>query len=135
MPIVAPDVYEFKDRYPAFASAPDAAVYGALDESTAMVDENWLARDIAPAIMAHAAHLLTVEGHGAAASVGGSSIQLAGPVDSVQVGDVRTTFAQGVTRAKVALKGDDSGLKETAFGRRYLELRRRNAVAAIALND
>lgn len=130
-----PAAADLKARYPAFASVADATVTYVLEEASAQVDDNWLAQDIAPAIMAYAAHLLAVEGAGVTVTIGtGDSVQVAGPVDAVQVGDVRTSFAAGVTRAKMVMKGDETGLRETAFGRRFLELRRRNAAAAIVLD-
>jgi len=136
MSVTAPTNADFKARYPAFASAGDALINAVLGEAVAQVDENWLAQDIAPAIMAYAAHLMSIEGFGSNVTMpNGVSVQTAGPIDAIQIGDVRTTFAAGVSRAKVIVKGEDGGLRETSFGRRFLELRRRNAAAAIVLSD
>jgi len=136
MSVTAPTNAQFKARYPAFASAGDELINGVLGEAVAQVDENWLAQDIAPAIMAYAAHLLTVEGHGSTVTMpNGMTIQTSGPLDSFQVGDVRTSFAAGISRAKVAVKAEDGGLRETSFGRRFLELRRRNAAPVMTISD
>lgn len=135
MSVTAPTNAQFKARYPAFASAGDELINGVLGEAVAQVDENWLAQDIAPAIMAYAAHLLTVEGLGSNMALpNGVTVQTSGTIDAIQVGDVRTTFATGVARSKFMLKGDDTGLRETPFGRRFLELRRRNASPVIAID-
>lgn len=136
MGVTAPSNSQFKDRYPAFVSVGDAVINAVLEEAAAQVDETWLAQDIAPAIMAYAAHLLTIEGHGSTVTMpNGMTIQTSGPLDSFQVGDVRTSFAAGISRAKVAVKAEDGGLRETSFGRRFLELRRRNAAPAMAISD
>lgn len=135
MSVTAPTNAQFKDRYPTLASVSDAAINAVLGEAVAQVDENWLAQDIAPAIMAYAAHLLTLEGHGSTVTMpNGMSVQTAGPIDAIQIGDVRTMFAAGVSRAKVAVRAEDGGLRETSFGRRFLELRRRNASPVMVID-
>jgi len=136
MSLTLPSTEQFKARYPAFASAGDALIDAVMMEASAQVDENWLAQDIAPAIMAYTAHLLTVEGFGSTMQLpNGASVQVAGPIDAIQIGDVRTTYANGVVRAKMQMDGKDTGLKETAFGRRFLELRRRNTAPVMAITD
>jgi len=135
MALTAPTNADFKARYPAFASAGDALINAVLEEAVAQVDENWLAQDIAPAIMAYAAHLMTVEGHGSNITMpNGLTVATSGPIDAIQIGDVRTTFASGIARAKVMMKADDTGLSETPFGRRFLELRRRNASPVMVID-
>lgn len=125
----APTAAEFKVRYPAFATVADAIVGDVLSEAAGRVGNDWIEADKRPAMMAWAAHALTMEGFGSpSVSVGGSAMQIAGEVDMIQVGDVKTSFG-GRTRANVAMTATSHPLMETPYGRRFIEMMRRNSPA------
>ena len=134
MPVTIPSAADFKARYPAFASIDDALVGIVLEEGSAAVSDQWMAVDIQPAILAFAAHLLALDGYGGVSvQAGGESIDVAGPVSSIQVGDVKTNFSDQ-SRVQFSFRdGADGGLSETSYGRRFLELRRRNVIGVITV--
>ena len=120
MPVPVPDADTLKDRYPAFLSVENEHIDYALDEAARCVGETWIEADKQPAILALAAHILTVEGHG---DGGGAA---AGSVASHKVGDVAVTFhAFGETKIKAGAAGSEYMM--TTYGRRWLQYLRRNA--------
>lgn len=124
----------FATRYPAFAALSPDLLAAVMADAQLMVDDTWIAADIDAATYAYMAHLLTIEGHGGVAlSEGGTTIATAGPATSVQVGDSKIMFSDS---GSVSLSGDaarSGALIETAFGRRFLELRRRSFPEAITV--
>ena len=134
MPVTVPTAAMFKARYPAFASVPDETIGIVLGEGAAAVSDQWMASDIQPAILAFAAHLLSLDGYGGVSvTAGGENIDVAGPISSIQVGDVKTSFSDQ-SRVQFSFKdGADGGLSETPYGRRFLELRRRNVIGALTV--
>ena len=103
-----------------------------------MVSDDWADADQAPAIMAYAAHLLAMDGFGKnSVTIGGQTIATAGPIDSIQVGDVRTHFSGGGASSASSNAGGASsgdGLSASSYGRRFIELRRRNVSPIMVLN-
>lgn len=128
-----PTAAEFKDRYPAFSAVGDAIVDEVMAEAASRVGAEWIEADKRPAMMAYAAHALTLEGWGSpAVSVGGASMQVAGEVDRITVGDVTASFG-GKVRANVAVSARDDLLAETAYGRRFMDIRKRNAIGVLVV--
>lgn len=131
----APTSSEFKTRYPAFAGVADAIVDDVLSEAAGRVGDDWITTDQRPAMMAWAAHSLTMEGFGAqSVTVGSQTLQIAGEVDRITVDDVTTSFG-GKTRANVSVTAKDDPLSETPFGRRFLEIRRRNSPGVAVITE
>ena len=126
MPI-APTSSEFKARYPAFTAVDGGVVDEVLAEAAGRVGDDWIQADQRPAMMAWTAHALTMEGFGSpSVAVGGSSMQVAGEVDAIQVGDTQVSF-KGRTRSNIAVTAKDNPLFETPYGRRFWEIMRRNS--------
>lgn len=128
-----PTAAEFKDRYPAFSAVGDAIVDDVMAEASSRVGASWIEADKRPAMMAYAAHALTLEGWGSpSVSVGEASMQVAGEVDQIRVGDVHASFG-GKTRAEVSMTARDDLLAETAYGRRFIEIRKRNSIGVMII--
>jgi hypothetical protein len=130
MTISIPTAAAFKLRYRSFASVEDALVDLMIAEAVGAVNEDWTIADQQPGVLAYAAHLLTLDGYGGV-EAGGGNIDVAGPVSAVQVGDVKTTFSTQ-SRVRYTLRtASEGGLPDTAYGRHYLDLRRRNVAAVV----
>lgn len=121
MTVATPSAAAFKQRYPAFASVDDALVDLVIAECVSAVSEDWVAADQQPGVLAYAAHLLSVDGY----------VETAGPVSAVQVGDVKTTFSEQSQVRYTLATASEGGLPDTAYGRHYLALRRRNVAAVV----
>lgn len=117
----APTVAEFKTRFPVFASVPDATIQMLLDEAVGDVGETWAERDRTSAILYLSAHLLASEGAGVLGP-GGSGAAITGAVKRRKVGDTETEF-MGTGGIK---DGPLGAYFSTLYGRRYMELMRRN---------
>lgn len=126
MAITPPTAADLKARYPEFAPVGDALVSAVIGEAALFVDESWRESDRAPAILARAAHMLALEGEPARAQGSGSGVAN-GTVRRVKVGDVETEFAPRIQGAEAsAMSSMSLGLTDTPYGKRFLELRRRN---------
>jgi len=131
MTVATPTAAAFKLRYRAFASVDDALVDLVIAEGVGAVNEDWVLADQQPGVLAYAAHLLTLDGYGGI-EAGGATIDVAGPVSAVQVGDVKTTFSDQSQVRYTLRTVSEGGLPDTAYGRHYLDLRRRNVAAVVA---
>jgi hypothetical protein len=132
MTISTPTAAAFKLRYHVFASLDDALIDLVIAESTNAINEDWAVADQQPGILAYAAHLLTLDGYGGiAAEAGGPSVDVAGPVSAVQVGDVKTTFSTQSRVRYTLTTASEGSLPDTVYGRHYLDLRRRNVAAVV----
>jgi hypothetical protein len=117
MTITPPAAAELQARYPEFAGVGTGLIDLIIADAAAYVDTTWRTVDQIPAILALAAHMLAVEGKGTG---GGSAVS--GPVSSVKVGDVSTTFAGVASGGAASMDGFGS----TSYGLAFLRLRRRN---------
>jgi hypothetical protein len=120
-----PTAAALKARYPEMDGVNNTLIDAVIADAAAYVDDTWREGDRSPAILALAAHMLASEGR----STGGGSA-VSGPVTSVKVGDVSTTFGGAGASAGMS---DLSGFGATAYGLAFLRLRRRNfpAVAVV----
>jgi hypothetical protein len=132
MTIATPSAATFKLRYHAFAGLDDALVDLVIAEGVGAVSEDWAAADQQPGILAYAAHLLALDGYGGIDVETGGTVDVAGPVSAVQVGDVKTTFSTQGQVTYTLTNASEGSLPDTAYGRHYLDLRQRN-VAAVAV--
>ena len=133
MPFTLPTAEAFKTRFPEFAEVADARIEAIIGEARSFVDETWIPADFAPAIRFLAAHMLAMEG---ANSDAPATVATTGPVQMVKVGDVSTEFSRP---GGASMAGGDTAamsdrwLNETAYGVRFLALRRRSFPAIHAV--
>lgn len=132
MTYVEPTAASFKQRFPGFASVSDAIVQSVLAEAIPQVGETWIERDRVPAILYLTAHMLIMEGQPAASAADAMNTVTRGPVKRVKVGDVETEFTGGSSGAGGG-SGIAASLSSSEYGRRYLELMRRNFPAVVAV--
>jgi hypothetical protein len=123
MAYTIPTAAEFKERFPAFAAVPDAAINQAFSEATAYEDETWPDQQTyANGLMLLAAHFLTQQGLG----TGVDAIAAANGMSTFQRAKSGTfEFDRG---AKTTGSGSDpfkDDLMSTAYGRRWLALAKR----------
>lgn len=111
-----PTPAQFIDRFPRFAAVSPTAIASALKEAEGMVDTSWTEADFAGGRMLWAAHVLTLDGLGggaeaeaAAAGAGGFKVMKSGALTLE-----RFEGAAG------------SGAAATGYGKRWLEMARRN---------
>ncbi|MDG1418881.1 MAG: DUF4054 domain-containing protein [Maricaulis sp.] len=114
MAYLVPGASDLKSRFPVFAGVDDGVVEACILEGARRVDDTWSEDDFAPAILLGGAHVLTLDGHG--------------------------SHPEAQTAPMMAFKGFKSGplsvqrdqtshgnvLAVTSYGRRFLELMRRN---------
>lgn len=132
MTYVEPTATSFKARFPGFSSVSDAIVSAVLSEAIPQVGETWIERDRVPAILYLTAHMLIMEGQPAASAAEAIKTVTRGPVKRVKVGDVETEFTGGATGSGGG-SGITANLSASEYGRRYLELLRRNFPAVVAV--
>jgi len=116
MAYTPPTLSDFRERHPAFAAVDDTIVEYWLNDALRFVDESWMERDYAQAIMAAAAHGMALAGY------------LSGPA-SLAVDGV-TSFKSGSFSssidASVAQAASGGGWSATKYGREFQQLQRRN---------
>jgi len=130
MPYTKPTVDQFRVKFPTFSGVGNPTIQAAIDEASASVDQSWIEADSQPAILYLAAHIMAADGvlfDGLGAAGG---MIAAGQVSEAKVGDamVKLGGASGGTGGGSSA----SGYASTPYGKRYLELLRRNQ-PAIAL--
>lgn len=127
MPYTKPTTDQFRVKFPTFSGVGNPTIQAAIDEASASVDPSWIEADYQPAILYLAAHIMASDGvlfDGLGLeSVGG--VIAAGQVSEAKVGDAMVKLGG-------ASGGSASGYASTPYGKRYLELLRRNQ-PAIAL--
>jgi hypothetical protein len=121
MSYTVPTAAEFKARHTAFASVADGAVTAMLAEAVAYVSTCWAEADYQPALMYLAAHMISEE-----QSIGGvKAASKAGPIKRVKADTVEIEYAGSFLV--------DASLSGTLYGRRFLELRRRNSPGVLVV--
>ena len=129
MPYTRPTTDQFRVKFPTFSGVGNPTIQAAIDEASASVDQSWIEADFQPAILYLAAHIMASDGvlFDGMGSAGG--MIAAGQVSEAKVGDamVKLGGASGGAGG-----GSASGYASTPYGKRYLELLRRNQ-PAIAL--
>jgi hypothetical protein len=124
-----PTAAALKARYPEMDGVGNTLVDAVIADAAAYVDDTWREGDRSPAILALAAHMLSVEGEPHRTNTGGIVNGSMGAITSTKVGDVTTTFAGVASGGAVSMDGFNS----TSYGLAFLRLRRRNfpAVAVV----
>jgi hypothetical protein len=128
MPYTLPTAAQFKAKFPTFAAVADPTITLAITEASASVDRGWVEADYQPAILYLAAHIMTIDGVVIAGSDLGSAggVINAGLVSEMKVGDVQVKLSGSAGGSSGSAGGDMAGLRSTGYGRRYVELLRRN---------
>lgn len=114
----APTPADLKARYATFADVDDAIVQYWLTDAQRFVDTSWLESDYAPALMALAAHNLSIAGHGTEAE---ATADLPSGITSMKIGTLGLAFDSQTTRDKV-----QGSYESTRYGAEYKRLLRRN---------
>lgn len=115
MPKTTPSLADFRARHAGFAAVADGVVTAFLDEASAYVSQCWSEADYQPAVMYLAAHMMAEE-----QSAGGvSAAKKSGPIKRVKADTVEIEYGASAT--------SDASLGTTIYGRRFIELRRRNS--------
>lgn len=125
MAYVIPTAAALKARYAEFSGVSDERVTAYITDATRSVQETWLERDYAPAIMLLAAHLMLSEGAIDVAAGETSTMTTAGAIKSYAVDGVSVSYA-GVSGGAGSGLMDGEGLSSTVYGMRFLALRRAN---------
>lgn len=120
MPYEAPTAANLKARFPAFAAVADEAIVMAITEASGRVDRTWPETDFQPAILLYAAHVLTLDGLGTGAEAEMARAGASG-FQSMKSGSLSLDRGDGFS---VTAGGSD--LAQTGYGRRFLEMVRRN---------
>jgi Protein of unknown function (DUF4054) len=121
--MATPTAADVKQRYPELASIPDATVNLSIGDAVPFFDEERWGAFFAQGFCAFVAHQLTAN---ARAATGAQAT--AGPVASKAVGSVSIAYQAGET-----LRATDAYYASTAYGQRYLQLRRLVGVGALAV--
>ena len=100
-------------KFPELADQSDAAIELAIEEAERQVDDTWTQGDIQLAIMYLAAHFLAVT----VMTEGSGTFQV---VQSETIGRLTTAYAS------IGIPRDPGELETTVYGRRFLDLARRN---------
>lgn len=133
MALTMPTAAKFKERFPMFEKLSKEHIDDVLLEAGGYVDETWIEGDQQSALLYMAAHLLLSSGALSAGVAGAVKTVTRGPVTSVRVGDVSTTYASGGSSSGGAAVGSNDWLMLTEFGKRFLRLRRRSFPAVYVI--
>lgn len=127
MPYTTPTYAQFITRFPIFGNTtkwPQAVVELVLAEAAGNIDNSWVSNDYQPAIMYQTAHLLSTDN-----SEANTDPEVGAPV--VLSGE---SFA-GMSRSYATVQGGSLSQSEmwgtTVYGRRYLDLLRKNKPAVV----
>lgn len=118
MAYTVPTADELQTRYPAFADVADVTVDYWIDDAQRFVDESWTESDYAPALMALAAHNMSLAGMGTEATTVSS---LPAGVTRFKSGSFEANFTDDAANARMA-----GSFGATRYGQEYLLLLRRN---------
>lgn len=118
MAYTKPTPAELIARYPAFTDvASDVRQYW-LTDAERFVDESWTETDYAPALMAMAAHNMTLAGLGSDAA---ATADIPSGISKLKSGSLDVTFTESAANARAA-----GSLDATRYGAEYKLLLKRN---------
>lgn len=121
MAYTIPTYADFIARFPIFADREQTTIELLLAESAGNIDETWIEKDYAPAIMYLTAHNLALDNSadGEAVEIGGQSA-----IASESFGGMSISYANSGAGASDSVSKTQWGL--TAYGRRYYNLLQKN---------
>lgn len=120
----APTPTEFKARFPTFDAVDNAVVQTALNEGAMQVDDTWVSEDdFKLGINLLAAHILTLDGHGAGAEAESAKAGALG-FKTMRSGNLTL---ERFSASDAGARGDT--LELTTYGKRFKALRRVNIPA------
>ena len=128
-----PSVSDFRDRFPEFSEASDAAITTAIDDAGDEIDEDiWMTKYYPKGVLFLAAHFLAigatqaelVEDGGGTGSGGSSS----GGIASESLGRFSVSYdtSQSTSNSSASSGSGLLDLTLTAYGQRYLDMVKRN---------
>lgn len=118
MAYTVPTAAELKVRYPDFAAVDDEVIEYWITDAQRSVDETWMEGDYAPALMALAAHNMSLAGYGVAAA---ATSTLPAGVTRFKSGSFEANFTEQQANARAS-----GALSSTRYGLEYQNLLRRN---------
>lgn len=109
MAYTVPTAADLATRYPAFADVEDATITYWITDAARVVDTTWPETSYAPAMMAHAAHMM---------------VETRALVGSAAIPAGVTSFKSGTFSATVSDKAANAtGYSVTSYGRQFLAMR------------
>jgi len=137
MPLPLVSAADLAARYPAFADIDPVLVALVLDEARSAVADTWIEADQKPALLAYAAHILTLDGYGGGSSrtvtIGEEAVAVSGPVESAELGDAKIKFASVESGTAEVGSANAGGFAATVYGRHYFELLCRSNPGVLAV--
>jgi len=115
---VKPSAAHLVARYPAFADVEVTTIRAWLADAERYVDESWAEGDYAPALMALAAHNMTLAGLGTEAAV---FARVPAGITAMKSGSMSLSFTPESANARAA-----GGLSSTRYGMEFRTLQARN---------
>lgn len=114
MPYTLPTALQVKARFPELEDISDLTLEDIIDEASGSVSTAWCEPDYQRGIMYLTAHLAVDQGFT------GRPTEASGPITSSKLGDASDTYGQ--------MQNVDSAgaYSSTAYGRRFMQLRRAN---------
>lgn len=122
MPYETPTSTQFYERFPSLADTEESLVNTLLAEAARTIDKTYEEGDYQPAILYLAAHLVATDNsaEGEVTEIGG----IGGAIASESFGGMSVSYANGgATKGSLSAS---SSYGSTVFGRRFLEIVRRN---------
>lgn len=123
--VTAPTPTQFKERYVEFTPVSDPRVTIFLTEALRSVDDSWLEADQQPAIMALAAHNLSLEGEPALSNGTVVTNQNGRYLKSRKVGDVTNEWAESESQ-KSGSTAQENSYRSTVYGAKFYQLMKLN---------
>lgn len=129
MAYTVPDYAAFIARFPIFtdtAQYPQPTVEALLVEASGQVDQDWIERDYAPAIMYLTAHMLALDNSGA-----NDFVDIGGPtaIASESFSGMSMSYKTLAPTPGSAFASSNFG--NTVYGRRYFDLLKKNKPAVV----
>lgn len=127
MAYTVPTLETFRARFPIFSDKDDTMIELIIAEAAGKVDQSWLERDYAPAILYLAAHMVATDnsGEGEAVEVGDT-----GSISSESFGGMSIAYSRSVQVTTNELHAE---YNRTSYGRRYLALLRANFPPVVSI--
>lgn len=120
-----PTPADLKARYPEFNEADDNQVGLFISEAALEVNERRWGRFYTAGVLALAAHMLSIATRRRGGTGAGA---LPGPLTGKKVGEVQLNYAAPTVNSL-----DESALAATAYGQRYLQLRKLVAIPVVVV--